>query len=253
MSLGGTSYTQGLKNACDDAFYDKNVLVVAAAGNNNSSQNFYPAAFPSVVGVAALGTCTTKASFSNYGYDNVEISAPGLNIYSTLPDHLTFYNLFGIFPYDYGYMDGTSMASPHVAGVAAGYLAYASWLSARQVRNILSNQADDLGDPYYFGSGRVDYFPFQDSVDGWEFEESVSGEAVRTIEVTERPFVEKVLDVLKYREVTVEVLNDQGEIVMSYVRRLDHPDASVPVELTNPESYTYRLRAAGKVSPLIRF
>lgn len=252
MSLGSAGYTQGMKDACDNAFYNDDVVVVAAAGNENSGQNFYPAAFASVIGVAALGTCTTRASFSNYGYDNVELAAPGQNIYSTLPDHMTFWNLFGIFPYDYGYMDGTSMASPHVAGVAAGYLAYAPWLSARQVRNVMSRHADDIGDPYYFGNGRVDYYPFQDDGDGSGSGQDVTGAAVG-VRDTERPLVEKVLDVMKYGEVTVEVIDDSGEVVASYVRHLDHPDMDIPLDLENPEAYTFRLRAGGKESPLIRF
>jgi len=252
LSLGGTGASQGLRDACDNAFYTDDVVVIAAAGNENTGQNFYPAAFASVIGVAALSTCTTRASFSNYGYDNVELSAPGQHIYSTLPDHLTFWNLFGIFPYDYGYMDGTSMASPHVAGVAAGYLAYAPWLSAQQVRNVLSRHADDLGDPYYYGNGRVDYYPFQDGGAGGGSDRDPAADRIVPDE-SGRPLIEEILDVMKYDEVTVEVIDDSGEVIASYVRRLDHPDADIPVELTNPGDYTYRLRAGEKVSPSFRF
>jgi hypothetical protein len=253
LSLGGTSYTQGLRNACDNAFYDNDVVVVAAAGNSNTSQDFYPASFASVIGVAALANCTTRASFSNFGYDNVEVSAPGQNIYSTLPDHLTFWNLFGMFPFDYGYLDGTSMASPHVAGVAAGYRAYAPGLSAQQIRNVLDNQADDLGDPYYYGNGRVDYYPFQDGPAEGYAGETMAETGGRALMGTAsgRPLVEQVLDLLKYRQVTVEVLDASGELVETFTRRLDRPEMNVPVDLSRTAARAFRLRVGDRVSPTI--
>ncbi len=248
MSLGGTAYSQGLHDACDYAYYTKNVVVVAAAGNDNSSQKTYPAAHPSVIGVAALATPTTRASFSNFGYDNVEISAPGQGIYSTMPDHSTFWNLFGLYPYDYGYLDGTSMACPHVAGVAAGYRAYAPGISARAVRNVLRNNADPLGDPYYYGAGRVDYFPFQDkgeTGEGAGDQESLAG--------MNPALIEEIAQLLQYRQVTVDVVDRDGVVVDSFVRRLDEPGANVPADISNPEDYSYRLKAGGRVSPLFRF
>jgi thermitase len=252
MSLGGTSGSNAMRNACDAAFYTHDVVVVAAAGNSSTDRNFYPASFESVIGVSALGTCTTLAGFSNYGTDNVELAAPGETIYSTLPDHLTFWNLFGLFPFNYGYLDGTSMAAPHVAGVAAGYRAYAPGLDAAQVRNAMSVFADDIGDPYFFGNGRVDYYPFQDAGGyggGEEMERSERDDGVARTGVDR---IEAIVDLLKYREVTVEALDANGAVVASTVRRLAHPTENAPLELDGRTDLVFRLRAGEKVSPTFR-
>jgi thermitase len=115
---------------------------------------FYPAAYPQVIGVAALEDCDTVASYSNYGSRNVFISAPGSNIVSTFPNN------------SYALMSGTSMACPHVAAIAA------MWLSASldyvnltpwQVMLLLASTADDLGEPgkdLCYGYGRVNMFPW---------------------------------------------------------------------------------------------
>ena len=83
----------------------KGGLVVFAAGNDNLA-NGAPANYEPVVAVAALASNGSKASYSNYG-DFVDLAAPGSSIYSTLPGGT------------YGNMSGTSMACPHVSGVAA--------------------------------------------------------------------------------------------------------------------------------------
>ncbi len=94
-----------------DAMQNTDILFVCAAGNNgrnSSSMPNYPAGFdiPNVLSVAALDNKGKLASFSNFG-SNVQVAAPGVNILSTLPEN------------SYGYMSGTSMAAPHVTGIAA--------------------------------------------------------------------------------------------------------------------------------------
>jgi subtilisin family serine protease len=98
--------------ALQDAIDASGSLFVAAAGNdnnNNDANPFYPASYTSnnVLSVAAVDRFGNKAWFSNYGATSVDISAPGVDILSTVPGNA------------YAYFSGTSMASPHAAGVAA--------------------------------------------------------------------------------------------------------------------------------------
>lgn len=105
MSLGGGSGSSTLQDAVNYA-WGKGVVIVAAAGNYGSSTAFYPAYYPNVIAVAATDVNDNLTSWSNYG-DWVDVAAPGVDIFSTLKGGA------------YGNMRGTSMASPHVAGLAA--------------------------------------------------------------------------------------------------------------------------------------
>jgi subtilisin family serine protease len=114
-SYGGAGYSQAEKDATD-AHRQRGILFIAAAGNasfNNDVGSFYPANYdlPHMISVAATGSNDALADFSNFGRHTVHLGAPGVEILSTVPG-----SLFGD---PYLSASGTSMASPHVVGVAA--------------------------------------------------------------------------------------------------------------------------------------
>ncbi len=136
MSLGTGSHFQTLQDASDNA-YSAGHLLVSSAGNSGNPGGggdnvTYPARYSSVIAVAASNQNDGRASFSSTGPD-VELIAPGVSVLSTLPDN------------SYGSYNGTSMASPHVAGAAALAWAVNSELSNVQIRGILQDTAEDLG------------------------------------------------------------------------------------------------------------
>lgn len=148
MSLGGqSSCPDGVQTAVNYA-YSQGVLLVAAAGNDGKNQTVFPANCAHVLGVAATTQSDVRASFSNYG-DHVSVAAPGTYIHSTCRGG------------DYCYMQGTSMATPFVAGLAALVYARYPTYSLDQVASAILDNAQDLGstgwDPYY-GCGRIDAF-----------------------------------------------------------------------------------------------
>lgn len=142
MSLGGSSPSTVQAQAVAYA-RSRGVTVVAAAGNDDTSAPSYPAADPGVIGVAAVDEQRARAPFSNYG-SSVDVAAPGVGILSTYLE---------VEHWGHVYMDGTSMASPHVAGVAALMEAAAPALTPDQVEQALTGSATDLG-----ASGRDDLF-----------------------------------------------------------------------------------------------
>lgn len=158
MSLGGTAGSTALKDACDAA-YNAGILLVAAAGNNGISSGStecisYPARYSSVMAVGATTSSNTRASFSGTG-STLEIMAPGYNILSTT------YNG------GYGTMSGTSMACPHVTGVAALIWGTASSLSNAQLRQVLNTTANDMwNDSWRYGNGLVDAWAAYQHVTG---------------------------------------------------------------------------------------
>ncbi|MGZ9869444.1 S8 family serine peptidase, partial [Priestia endophytica] len=116
-------------------------VVVAASGNNGANILTYPAVYQNVIAVASTDENDLRSSFSNYG-TWVDVAAPGSNILSTYPNSY------------YSYLSGTSMACPHVAGLAA--LLAAQGRSNVQIRNIIQNTSDPVpGTGTFWVYGRV--------------------------------------------------------------------------------------------------
>merc|ERR1711983_641558 len=133
LSLGGGTYTKTADEFYENLYENEDILFVAAAGNGGSSSKFYPASYPASMSVAAIDSSMNKASFSQYN-DQVEISAPGVSINSALPND------------KYAAWSGTSMATPHVAGVAGLLWMYFPDCKNYQIRNVLAATAKDLSD-----------------------------------------------------------------------------------------------------------
>lgn len=148
MSLGGSSASTALEDAVNYA-WNKGVVVVAAAGNSGNSSLFYPAFYSNVIAVAATDNVDQLASFSTRG-DWVDVAAPGVTIYSTTINST------------YGYNSGTSMASPHVAGLAALVFTKVSDTNGNgllndEVRNCIQTYADPIT-ATGVGSGRINAY-----------------------------------------------------------------------------------------------
>lgn len=129
-SWSGTSFSN-YENEIIAYARDLGVIVVAAAGNESETVNHYPASYDGVVSVAATGISDFAADFTNYG-PWVDISAPGVNILSTLPQN------------HYGYASGTSMSCPLVVGALALVWSRRPELSGAQIASRLIASADPI-------------------------------------------------------------------------------------------------------------
>jgi len=137
-SWGSKFYSASLKYAIDNY----NGLLIVSAGNSSSNNDLipvYPSNYDSdnIISVAASNQNDELASFSNYGAVSVDIAAPGTDILST-----SFYG-------NYSYMEGTSMAAPHVAGAAALLMGYRPELTPLEIKDIIMSSVDKK--PQFYG------------------------------------------------------------------------------------------------------
>lgn len=152
MSLGGGGESSLMKEAIDYA-YRKGTVIVAAAGNENQNSASYPARYNHVLGVAAYDAAGEKAEFSNYGA-GVDIAAPGGGHGSkiwqeTIDPDGGGSQIIGL--------QGTSMAAPHVAGVAALVKAVGIKDPEAVMQVLQSSVRHVTEDPLnHYGSGQLD-------------------------------------------------------------------------------------------------
>jgi len=159
LSFGGPTPDQLTSDAVAAA-QAAGALIVASAGNSGTSEPRYPASYPGVLAVSAVGPDFALAPYSSFG-SWVGIAAPGGNV-----------NAYGVFGggiwssyWDFTTDDpliavnqGTSMAAPHVSGVAALVLSMNPGMTAAQVHDRLTATANPIGSELLFGAGLVDAF-----------------------------------------------------------------------------------------------
>lgn len=144
MSIGTSTHVQSFHDAVR-AVNNAEIVQVASAGNNYGGPLVYPAAYPETIAVSATDQNDNIAPFSSTG-DEVDLSAPGVGIYSTYKNKL------------YATGSGTSMSAPHVSGTVALMIANGI-TGVDNIRQILQDTADDLGEPGWdplYGDGLVD-------------------------------------------------------------------------------------------------
>ncbi|NDI37234.1 S8 family serine peptidase [Chengkuizengella sediminis] len=162
MSFGGEIYSQALHEAIQEAT-DAGILVIAAGGNLGLGEEtlIFPAGFPESISVGAVDENLERAEYSSTGSE-LDLVAPGTSILSTLNDDT------------YGEMSGTSMAVPHVTGVAAVVWANHKKLTSEDVMNQLFTSAVSLGDTNEYGHGLVTIQEdFQDRQESNEIDDEI--------------------------------------------------------------------------------
>jgi subtilisin family serine protease len=151
MSFEGKNYSSYLSGAIDYAL-SNDVLIVVASGNESAdTANYYPASEQKVIVVSATDQYNNVAYFSNIG-SSIDIAAPGVGIISTIPGER------------YGILDGTSMATPFVSGVAAMLELDYPNRTISEIEELLKGYVNDTGpvgwDPL-FGEGIVNVSSFE--------------------------------------------------------------------------------------------
>lgn len=158
MSLAGRNGSRGLLEAVQFA-HSRGVVVVAAAGNSNGAVE-YPAAYDEfVIGVGATRLDNTRARYSNVG-PQVDLVAPGGDVEvdqndDTFADGVLQMTFKSPGNYTYLFFEGTSMATPHISGLAALLLSVKPDASPVEIENIMAQTARNLGPANEYGAGLI--------------------------------------------------------------------------------------------------
>jgi subtilisin family serine protease len=152
MSFGGTGSDPAEQAVINDA-HNNGLTLFASSGNSGDSTMEYPVGYNHVIGVGATDNQDNIASFSTYN-SSVDVSAPGVDYYSTMPGYPVTLNEFG-YAQSYDYLSGTSMACPMAAGLSALVHSKNPALTPAQVESVIEAHADDKG-----GHGRDDYYGY---------------------------------------------------------------------------------------------
>jgi subtilisin family serine protease/5-hydroxyisourate hydrolase-like protein (transthyretin family) len=212
MSLGGGGYNQGMNDAVQTAV-DAGTIVVAASGNDSAASISYPAAYSGAIAVGSVTSSGARSSFSNYG-DGLELMAPGSNIYSTYPNG------------QYRTLSGTSMAAPHVAGVAGLMRSVNPDISVSEARTILTDTAQNAGSFYEYGYGIVDAYAAVQLAGGGSEPDPDPGNETHTAVSTDKTVYERGENVT----MTAEVVDENNNALEG---------ASVTFTITRPNGSSF--------------
>ncbi|WP_077212315.1 S8 family peptidase [Bacillus dakarensis] len=153
MSFGHYGFVQAEQDAVDFA-WSRGVLLIGSAGNDDNDNDIiphYPSDYSNVISVAATDENDLKADFSNFGETNVDIAAPGVDIFSTCPNHP---NSIGCL--NFGSLSGTSMSAPFVTGLGALIKATFPSLTNAQIRQAIESSTDTVpGTGTQYRLGRI--------------------------------------------------------------------------------------------------
>ncbi|MCA1060809.1 S8 family serine peptidase [Rossellomorea aquimaris] len=204
LSLGSYSNMKSLEDAVQYAV-NKGILVVSAAGNDNEHAVLYPANYPNVLAVGSIDSSfLTKSDFSNYG-GNVNVSAPGTNIFSTWIN-------------GYHSLSGTSMSTAIVSSVSSIVKQQYPFLKGLQVKEILESSSTPLPDVELLGKGLINA---KSSLDYVQTKRRISGAtSVETaIEISKAGW-----ENLRENEVTINGESQKGKFVI-LASGLSFPDS----------------------------
>jgi subtilisin family serine protease len=157
LSLTGSSITPAEQAAINYSVNTMGVLVIASAGNGNFGTVGCPACDPNAISVGATNWRDARAYYSQWG-PGLDITAPGGELYGNTTQEMGIYSAW--MGGGYAYLQGTSMAAPHVTGTA-GVVASVTGLTGAALRARLETTTDDKGAFGYdqvFGNGRLNYY-----------------------------------------------------------------------------------------------
>ena len=194
LSLGGGP--SGIEHDAIIYANNRGSVVVAAAGNDGAGQILYPAAYDECIAVAALDADSSLAYYSNYG-SGLDISAPGGDVYAD-ENHdgqwdgvlQCTYRYTGKVD-EFGYMlyQGTSMAAPHVAGLAALLISHGI-TGVENVKQAIYSTATDLGSP---GKDNVYGWGMINPADALDY--TGSGDVVMEVPILQNPLLSQYIDI----------------------------------------------------------
>jgi subtilisin family serine protease len=236
-SWGGSAFSQALEDAINAA-NTADVLFVAAAGNNGKNTDIsatYPQGYdiPNVISVAATNHMDTKASFSNYGPTSVDLGAPGVGILSTVPTGACqLCSSSG-----YQQLSGTSMATPHVSGVAALLLGMQPNLSVIDLKNILLSNVDPIQalSTITVSGGRLNANNAVNNIQNLKFSVSASPSRQTVLSGNTVDYTINIKSFSRFSgDVTLTILSSEPSITGTFARNTItlSPDATASTTLT---------------------